>query len=237
MASSDFLAWAIAIGANVEPQADYAADAALGPGVNTGVALSPLFNKSMRQATFFSAVISNFIVNQLSANVVDDGDVNGKITQFQNAILQLVGGVNAGVAPGSLVMWPTTIIPAGYFLCDGSTISRTTYAALNAVAAAVSYHAPFGAGDGSTSFRLPDFRGYFPRGYNFNSDIDPGRTIGSIQQDAFESHTHQIRFSDNNSGGGFPGHGGNNNGIQTTTATGDTETRPINLAINFIIKT
>lgn len=49
--------------------------------------------------------------------------------------------------------------PVGYLLCDGSAISRTTYADLFAVVST-----RFGTGDGSTTFNLPDLRGKFPRG-------------------------------------------------------------------------
>jgi microcystin-dependent protein len=48
-------------------------------------------------------------------------------------------------------------VPAGFGLCDGATVSRTTFSALNALYSAQSY--PFGTGDGSTTFNKPDLRG------------------------------------------------------------------------------
>jgi microcystin-dependent protein len=46
-----------------------------------------------------------------------------------------------------------------WLLCDGSAVSRTTYAGLFAAINTV-----YGAGDSSTTFNLPDFRGRFPIG-------------------------------------------------------------------------
>ena len=56
------------------------------------------------------------------------------------------------VLTGALMMWPTASAPSGYLLCNGSAVSRTTYAALFAVVGTT-----FGAGDGSTTFNLPNF--------------------------------------------------------------------------------
>ena len=68
-----------------------------------------------------------------------------------------------GVAPSmpTAVMFPFagSSAPAGFVLCDGSAISRSTYAALYAIIGTV-----FGAGDGSTTFNVPDMRGSMPIG-------------------------------------------------------------------------
>lgn len=53
-------------------------------------------------------------------------------------------------------------VPAGFGLCDGAEISRTTYATLNSLYSAQGY--PFGTGNGSTTFNKPDFRGRGPIG-------------------------------------------------------------------------
>lgn len=54
---------------------------------------------------------------------------------------------------GSLIMWPTSTPPTGWLICDGSAISRTTYADLFAVLGTL-----YGEGDGSTTFNLPNFK-------------------------------------------------------------------------------
>ena len=69
--------------------------------------------------------------------------------------------MQAGSFPpvGMLAMWATSALPAGWLLCNGAVVSRTTYAALFAVLGTL-----YGAGDGSTTFGLPDLRGRFVLG-------------------------------------------------------------------------
>lgn len=50
-----------------------------------------------------------------------------------------------------------TLINGAWLECNGVAVSRTTYAELNTKLSALSY--PFGNGDGSTTFNLPDLRG------------------------------------------------------------------------------
>lgn len=62
-------------------------------------------------------------------------------------------------AVGTGKLWFTNSPPSGYLICDGSAISRTTYASLFAIIGTI-----WGTGDGSTTFNLPDFRQRFPLG-------------------------------------------------------------------------
>lgn len=63
-------------------------------------------------------------------------------------------------APAGLVTaYGGSSAPSGWLLCDGSAVSRTTYAALFAIIGTV-----FGAGDGSTTFNLPNLKGKVPVG-------------------------------------------------------------------------
>lgn len=62
--------------------------------------------------------------------------------------------IDAVIAPGIVFDYAGTAPPAGYLLCAGQAVSRTTYAAL--FTAIGTTH---GAGDGSTTFNLPDLRG------------------------------------------------------------------------------
>lgn len=59
-------------------------------------------------------------------------------------------------------------IPAGYLLCDGTAVSRTTYAGLFSIIGNI-----YGPGDGSTTFNLPDFRGRGPRGSGTGTSPNP----------------------------------------------------------------
>lgn len=139
-------------------------------------------------------------------------------------------------------------LPVGWVACDGSAVSRTTYAALfQAIGTA------WGSGDGSTTFNLPDLRGRFVRGYDstLTRDVDgasrtasnpggnTGNLPGTVQGDQYRSHTHPTY--NNASSGVFTG--GNSNYITNvnpsgtnTQASGGNETRPINAAAVYIIK-
>lgn len=86
------------------------------------------------------------------------------------------------VPTGGLMMWPGSLAPSGWLLCAGAAVSRTTYSALFAVVGTT-----FGAGDGSTTFNLPDYRDRMPIGagttYNANS-------TGGSKDAVVVSHTH-----------------------------------------------
>jgi microcystin-dependent protein len=86
---------------------------------------------------------------------------------------------------GTLIDYAGTVEPIGWLLCDGRAVSRTSYASLFS-AISTSY----GAGDGSTTFNIPDFRGRFAR-YNDNM----GTVAGAAGRDSGRAHLvkeHQI---------------------------------------------
>lgn len=62
---------------------------------------------------------------------------------------------------GAIMAYAANSAPTGWLLCDGSAVSRTTYAALFSVISTT-----WGIGDGSTTFNVPDLRGQFLRGYD-----------------------------------------------------------------------
>ncbi len=86
MATNDFKPFAIAPSANVTNQADYAALPAVLSGFTAGVASSAQINKALRQSTVLASVLAQFISNQLSADVLDDGDTT---TLLNNLIAAL----------------------------------------------------------------------------------------------------------------------------------------------------
>lgn len=70
--------------------------------------------------------------------------------------------------------------------CNGSAVNRTTYAALFAKIGTT-----YGAGNGTTTFNLPDFRGVFPRGLDEGRNLDTGRTLSNtVQGDQNKQHSH-----------------------------------------------
>lgn len=97
------------------------------------------------------------------------------------------GVVPLGVQVGMVAFFAATAVQTGYLPADGSTVSRTTFAALFAYMGVT-----FGAGDGSTTFQLPDMRGKFPRAFDNGAGIDPGRVFGSYVVDSIKAHNHGV---------------------------------------------
>lgn len=82
--------------------------------------------------------------------------------------------------------------PSGgaWLICDGRAVSRTTYADLFALLGTT-----FGAGNGSTTFNLPDLRGRVPLGVGTASPAVPGGTAHTRGQKAGEE-THQLTVAE-----------------------------------------
>lgn len=128
---------------------------------------------------------------------------------------------------GMTFYWPSDNPPSWALERDGSAISRAIYAKLFAVIGTT-----YGAGDGSTTFNLPDDRGEFIRGWDNGRGVDSGRVFGSTQADEFKSHSHNMSAAN-----GVAYNGGSNTGPMsgfagtfTSDLTGGAETRPRNRA-------
>ena len=89
------------------------------------------------------------------------------------------------VPPGAVMYFARNTAPSGWLKCNGAAISRTAYAKLFAAIGTV-----FGAGDGFTTFNLPDLRGEFVRGWDDGRGADGGRAFGSFQDGMIQSHSH-----------------------------------------------
>lgn len=74
--------------------------------------------------------------------------------------LPTASGTTAALPPGTLAMFGGASAPSGWLVCDGSAVSRSIYSLLFAVVGTL-----YGAGDGSTTFNLPDLQGRVPVGY------------------------------------------------------------------------
>ena len=166
--------------------------------------------------------------------------------------------VATAIPIGTIITVAKNTAPTGYLKANGALLSRTTYSALFAAIGTT-----FGAGDGSTTFALPDLRAYFPRGWDDGRGIDTGRVFGSNQADGYLNHSHTGSTDSQgahthtiNSGGdtssGMARNGSNGGYIWTvpttsagahthtvtvaTSTTGTTETRPKNIALLYCIK-
>lgn len=148
--------------------------------------------------------------------------------------------------PGMVMPYAGPLPPEGWMLCDGSAVSRSTYARLFAAIGTT-----YGDGDGTTTFNLPDLRGEFVRGLDHGRGVDAGRSLGSHQDDALQNITGD--FAGRAPVTGAFGKVSESNKVQSATSgnsiylhnldfdasrvsrTAD-ETRPRNVAMNYVIK-
>jgi microcystin-dependent protein len=135
---------------------------------------------------------------------------------------------------GAILAFPTTTAPAGWLIADGSQILRSDFVKLFDAIGTI-----YGAGDGVSTFNLPDHRGVVGRGLDRGRGLDIGRQLGSYQADELKSHTHRFGAfftgSGNESNGGYvDASGAQNNAV--TLATGGSETRVKSIALNYCIK-
>lgn len=77
---------------------------------------------------------------------------------------------------GTVQYFANTTPPNGYLECNGAAVSRTTYAELFAAIGTT-----YGAGNGTTTFNLPDLRGEFIRSFDNGKGTDAGRVMGTWQ--------------------------------------------------------
>ena len=153
-------------------------------------------------------------------------------------------------APAKPADAPVNYLEAqGWMLCDGRKLSTAFYPELFAV---IGYL--YGQANNGQEFLIPDCRGLFLRGFDGGSGMDPqaanrfspsgtavANVVGSLQCDAFQDHTHNY---DVVSVSGISQQG-NSAGVTVTSkptsspnspASFGPETRPKNIAVNFIIK-
>ena len=156
---------------------------------------------------------------------------------------------------GTIIYTARATAPDGYLAANGDAVSRTTYATLYTALGGAS--SPFGQGNGSTTFNLPDLRGEFIRGLDSGRGVDTSRTRGSAQAEMIGPHNHTIndpghshsvninvyqQGSGPNASTDMANRNGNTQSSSQTTGitinnNSGTENRPRNIALLACIKT
>lgn len=151
------------------------------------------------------------------------------------------------IVPTSAIFYlATASVPTGYLECNGQAVNRVTYANLFAAIGTT-----YGAGDGVTTFNIPDLRGVFIRTWDHGKGIDSGRNIGTNQLDALQNITGNFQgagnfangaFADSNNVSSWLQYGAGYNDISnynfdaSRVARTANETRPRNIALMAVIK-
>ena len=139
----------------------------------------------------------DFPANPTDQQVYGDYIYDAASTGWRSAVM-------VGAAPcGSIMPFAGATIPAGWLLCDGSAVSRTTYSSLYAALGGIS--SPWGQGNGSTTFNLPDLRTRVPVGKNSSGTFSELGAIGgaetmSLQEAHLAAHTHTFSGTTSNTG-------------------------------------
>ncbi|MGJ1094124.1 tail fiber protein, partial [Escherichia coli] len=132
-------------------------------------------------------------------------------------------GEGSALPVGVPVPWPSATPPKGWLKCNGAAFSAEEYPEL-----AKAY----------PTNKLPDLRGEFIRGWDDGRGVDAGRALLSEQSDLFKAHHHAFTFFLGYAAGGGTGavydYGGSAG--RDTYDTGGNETRPRNIAFNYIVR-
>jgi len=183
--------------------------------------------------------------------------VAGLLKQLSGASTDYVGGDNAChglvsallgylVPTGAVIDYAGGSAPTGFLLAQGQAVSRTTYSSLYTALGGAS--SPWGQGDGSTTFNVPDLRSRVPIGAgqgtglsNYALAATGGEETHKLVTAEMPAHTHTFGFvfySAQTAGGG--GGNGTLSGTTTTSSTGGDGThnniQPY-VVMNKIIKT
>ncbi len=255
MAKNDFKAFATDRNANVMSQEEWEALPALISGFTAGKASSAQVNKVIRQASFIAAALAQFVSDKTQRDVLDNGDLPGFVELLgsgfaveylsrknpfgdiksdgtvQTALENLGLGEGSALPVGVPVPWPSATPPTGWLKCNGAAFSAEEYPEL-----AKAY----------PTNKLPDLRGEFIRGWDDGRGADNGRVLLSTQDDAFKSHSHNFDRSwglkNFDPTAGFDVVTADVSGeivnqpTRSTVAVGGSETRPRNVAFNYIVR-
>lgn len=128
-------------------------------------------------------------------NIKGNQDTSGNAataTRLQNAVcingIPFDGSKDINATPaGAVQFFAMDTAPVGWLKANGAAVSRTSYASLY-----TAIGTRFGAGDGKSTFNLPDLRGEFLRAYDEGRGVDDGRQLGTAQSDTVQRMTGEI---------------------------------------------
>jgi microcystin-dependent protein len=118
---------------------------------------------------------------------------DGTSSQWVEMLSSAVPSVNEIMPSGSVIQTARATAPVGWLLCQGQTVSRSTYPVLYAAIGTA-----YGAGDGVTTFLLPDLQGRIPVGQKTGTFATLGNTGGEEAhlltgaESGLPSHTHNL---------------------------------------------
>lgn len=166
--------------------------------------------------TFYSAITT--VANRGQIAVQYNGGSRVYVRSCYGGVWAPWDRLDNQLPPGAVVHFPLAVPPPGYLKANGAAVSRTTYARLFAAISTIG-----GAGDGSTTFNVPDARGEFIRGWDDARGVDINRTLGSRQYSQNASHTHTATTDVQ---------GGHRHGVEGYTTSGGAHGHTLYRALN-----
>lgn len=145
-----------------------------------------------------------------------------EVTASAAEINVLTGGISTPPT-AAIHMYGGTSAPTGWLLCNGAAVSRSTYSALFAIVGTT-----YGAGDGSSTFNLPDLRDRFPvgSGTTYSAGSVGGAATHTLTEAEMPAHTHTATSTDSGHTHNFAV-GANadlDNDVGTSSGSGSTDT-------------
>tara|TARA_Y100001937_G_scaffold108410_1_gene152073 strand:- start:2932 stop:4131 length:1200 start_codon:yes stop_codon:yes gene_type:complete len=187
---------------------------------------------------------SNVSIVKLHGGIAEDAglsifDQSSKYAPVSANLLSqsTIQGTDTDVAPlmpaGSVIVWPTGTAPAGWLLCNGAAINRTTYAALFALIGVT-----YGTGNGSSTFNLPDATDRMVAGAGANNAVASSSSrLRGAHEIVTDSATASVTGGTVDVSVGAKDAGGQTV-LNSVTAGGHTHTAKLPLLVmNYIIKT
>mgnify|MGYP001192306132 CR=1 FL=1 len=140
----------------------------------------------------------------LPDSAVTDAKIAGMTSSKLSGDLPAISGASLtgieGTVTGTILSWSTASVPTGFLECDGSAVSRSTYSALFSAIGTT-----YGAGDGSSTFNLP----------NMQDKVQVGKSSGKALASTGGSETHTLATSE------LPSHLHASGGSSTSSAVSE----------------